>query len=140
MQIRSSLVVMLALCAAPALAQQNAVTLSYTCNLGGLPAQLTARVVAVGDAGIVSNGRDITGIIGTGDYNLQYQGQLVSATSRYVFSGENAFADFTELTTNERFHVQFIAQGDQLLLIANPEGPQPARYLCQATRPAVPAQ
>jgi len=91
-------------------------------------------VQAIDDAGRVVNSQGwITGVIGTGNYNLYYQGQLVSATARYVFTGENQFSDFTDLNTNARFRAQLIVQGQQLLLIANPETSQPARYVCQAS-------
>ncbi len=114
---------------------QQASTVSYVCNIEGAPAQLTAQVQAIDDAGRVVNSQGwITGVIGTGNYNLYYQGQLVSATARYVFTGENQFADFTDLNTNARFRAQLIVQGQQLLLIANPETSQPARYVCQASQ------
>lgn len=105
---------------------------SYVCDLGGASAQLTAQVESIGDAGIVQNSQGwISGVIGTGDSNLHYQGELVSATARYIFTGENQFADFTDMNTNERFHVQMIAQGPQLLLVIDPETPQPVQYMCQ---------
>lgn len=119
---------------AASVAQQTS-TVSYVCNIEGAPAQLTAQVQAIDDAGRVVNSQGwITGVIGTGNYNLYYQGQLVSATARYVFTGENQFADFTDLNTNARFRAQLIVQGQQLLLIANPETSQPARYVCQASQ------
>ncbi len=114
---------------------QQASTVSYVCNIEGAPAQLTAQVQAIDDAGRVVNSQGwITGVIGTGNYHLYYQGQLVSATARYVFTCENQFADFTDLNTNARFRAQLIVQGQQLLLIANPETSQPARYVCQASQ------
>jgi hypothetical protein len=123
-----------AMAAAPHAAAQ-ATVVNYICNLDGVQGQLTAQVEAVDDAGIVQNIRgDITGVIGTGNYNLRYAGQLVSPAARYSFTGENGFADFVDLTSNARFHVQFIVQGTQLMLVANPETQQPARYLCQQAR------
>lgn len=114
-----------------ALAQQVQ-TVNYTCNLGGVPAQLVAQVETIADTGVTYNDRGITGVIGTGNVKLRYAGQLVSSTARYTFTGEDGFADFVDMTTNDRFIVQFILQGNQLLLIANPHGPEPAQYLCQA--------
>ena len=105
---------------------------NYTCNLGGVPARLTTKVEVIGSNGIVTNPQGwIKGVIGTGDYTIYYEGQLVSQTANYVFTGENQYADFTDLNTNERFRVQVTAQGNQLLLVANPFGPGPTQYLCQ---------
>lgn len=124
----------LAVCPTPSSAQQIS-TVRYVCDLGGAPAQLTAQVETIGDAGIVQNSQgDITGVIGTGDVNYHYQGELTSATARYVFTGENQFADFTDLGTNERFHVQMISQGQALTMIINPETPQPVTYQCQQSQ------
>jgi PQQ-dependent catabolism-associated CXXCW motif protein len=71
------------------------------------------------------------GSIDSGVVNYHYQGSLVSATSRYSFTGTNAFADFVDLISNERFRAQMIVQGQQLLMIVNPHGPGPVQYLCQ---------
>lgn len=35
------------------------------------------------------------------------------------------------LAAGERFRVQFVVQGPQLLMIVNPFGPGPVQYLCQ---------
>ena len=118
--------------AAPLQAQQTTI-LSYTCDLGGAPAQLTAEVQAVTPAGVFmdpSSGQ-FGGAISTGEVNYYYQGSLVSATARYSFTGENGFADFVDLVNNERFRAQMIVQGSQLLMVVNPHGPGPVQYLCQ---------
>jgi hypothetical protein len=132
--IRTRALALAAIVIAPHATAQGTIV-NYICNLDGVQGQLTAQVEAINDTGIVQNSRgDITGVIGTGDYNLRYAGQLVSPVARYSFTGENGFADFVDLTSNARFHVQFIVQGPQLMLVANPEGPQPTRYLCQQVR------
>jgi hypothetical protein len=116
---------------------QGPVTVTYRCDIGGAPAQLTAQVQAVSPAGVFldSAGR-FGGSIATGEVNYHYQGTLISATGRYAFTGENQFADFVDLNTNDRFRVQMIAQGAMLLMIVNPQGPGPVQYLCQmAGRP-----
>ncbi|MEQ9316687.1 MAG: hypothetical protein RLN72_12610 [Henriciella sp.] len=125
---------LLAISALPAMAQ-TAGTLSYTCNLDGVAGQLVATYEVIGNSGITygPNG-GISGVIGTGDSTIYYQGQLTSPVASYVFTGENQFADFTDLQTQARFRVQFIQQGNQLLMIANPFGPGPTQYLCQANR------
>lgn len=117
---------------APAQAQQVTVV-TYVCNIEGAQAQLTAQVQAVSPAGVFMDGAGMfAGSIPTGEVNYYYQGTLVSATARYSFQGENQFADFVDLNTNDRFRVQFIVQGPQLLMIVNPQGPGPVQYLCQA--------
>lgn len=117
--------------ATPATAQ-NITTVSYVCDLGGAPAQLTAQIETINTAGAVTNSDGwITGVIGTGETMTYYQGELVSATARYVFTGENQYADFTDMNTNERFRVQMVAQGAYLTMVINPETPQPVTYQCQ---------
>jgi hypothetical protein len=117
--------------AVPGHAQQVSVV-TYLCNIEGAPAQLTAQVQAVNTAGVFMDGAGMfAGSIPTGEVTYYYQGMVVSATSRYSFQGENQFADFVDLNSNERFRVQFIVQGPQLLMIVNPFGPGPVQYLCQ---------
>ena len=115
----------------PAQARETTVV-RYDCNLDGAPAQLVAQVETVRPAGVFmgSDGR-FGGAIDSGEVNYYYQGTLSSASARYSFTGENQFADFVDMTNNERFRVQFVVQGQQLLLIANPHGPGPRQYLCQ---------
>lgn len=118
----------------PSFAQQIS-TVSYVCDLGGAPAQLTAQVETIADTGIVQNSQGwITGVIGMEGVNYRYQGELASATARYVFTGENQFADFTDMGTNERFHVKMITEGNILTMIINPETPQPVTYQCQQSQ------
>ena len=125
--------------ALPAQAQKVAVV-NYVCNLEGAQAQLTARVQAVTSAGVFLDPSGLfAGSISTGDVNLFYEGALTSATARYSFTGTNQFADFVDLIANERFRVQFIAQGTQLLMIVNPHGPGPVRYMCELRGSAAPS-
>src|SRR4029434_2024661 len=80
----------------------------WVCNLDGAPGQLTAQVEAISPAGIYMDASGLfAGSIPTDEVNLYYQGELVSATARYAFTGENAYADFTDLVNNERFRVQY---------------------------------
>lgn len=105
---------------------------AWTCNIEGAPAQLTAQVEAISPAGIyVDSSGLFTGSIPTEEVNYYYQGTLVSASARYSFTGENQFADFVDLQTNDRFRVQMIIQGQNLMMIVNPQGPQPVQYQCQ---------
>ena len=116
----------------PATAQSQG-TLSYTCDLDGVAGQLVAQYEVVGGSGITQGPTgDITGVIGTGDSTIYYQGQLTSPMASYTFTGENQFADFTDMASYAQFRVQMIAEGNQLTLIANPFGPGPTQYLCQA--------
>ena len=105
---------------------------AWICNIEGAPAQLTAQVEAISPAGVFMDpGGLFAGAIPTNEVNYYYQGTLVSASARYAFTGENQFADFVDLQSNERFIVQLIIQGQNLLMIVNPHGPQPVQYLCQ---------
>ena len=85
----------------------------YVCDIGGMQAQLTAQVEVIGTAGrVTGSDGSITGVIGTGEYTVYYQGQLVSSAASYSFTGENEFADFTELSTYERFRARMQVQGN----------------------------
>ncbi len=121
----------LILLATPVLAQQQG-SLSYACDIDGQPGQLIAQYEVIGSSGITSapNG-DITGVISTGDSTIYYQGQLTTPSARYSFTGENAYADFTDLSTYARFRVELVSEGDHLALVVNPFGDQPLRYFCQ---------
>ena len=118
--------------AVPVYAQQVS-TVVYVCNIEGVQGQLTAQVQAVNSAGVFMDGAGrFGGSVATGDVNYYYQGTLVTQTgARYSFTGENAFADFVDLNTNDRFRVQFNVQGQVLQMIINPQGRGPVQYFCQ---------
>ena len=123
-----------ALLASPLYAQEQGI-LSYACQIDGRNAVLMARYEIIGKSGITTahNG-DISGVIATGDSTIYYQGQLVTPSTRYRFTGENAFADFVDLDSNARFRVQLLTEGDHLELIVNPFDTHSKRYNCQRTR------
>jgi len=109
---------------------------TYDCDLQGVNGVLTLEVEAVGSSGIVfgpGSNPAITGVIGTGDFVYFTVGELVSPTTRYVFTGENDFADFTNMTVPERFRVQFALVPQGLTLIVNPFGPGPTQVSCVQT-------
>ncbi|MEM7234419.1 MAG: hypothetical protein AAF517_19730 [Planctomycetota bacterium] len=105
----------------------------YDCDLQGMNAELTLEIEAISQAGIVlgSGPRpQITGVIGTGTYIYYIAGEMVSPTTRYVFTGENDFAEFTNLTYPERFRVKFVPTQEGLTLIVNPFGQGPTYVRC----------
>ncbi|MEM7124330.1 MAG: hypothetical protein AAF563_23840 [Pseudomonadota bacterium] len=105
---------------------------SWICNIEGAPAELTAQVEAVNSAGVYMDPNGLfAGSVSLDQVIYYYQGSLVSQTGQYSFVGENEYADFTDLYTNQRFRVRMIVQGRELLMVVNPFGPQPAQYLCQ---------
>jgi hypothetical protein len=120
--------------AAPAQAQGSSV-FTWICNIEGAPAQLTAQVEAVNGAGVfVDPNGMFAGSVSLDEVTYYYEGTLVSASSRYTFVGENQFADFVDLQTNDRFRVQMIMQNQYLQMIVNPFGQQPAQYMCQMSQ------
>jgi len=56
---------------------------------------------------------------------------LTTPTARHIFTGESAFADFTDLNTNAHFRVQTHSNLDHLAVVANPFSNHSTRYLCQ---------
>ena len=125
-RFRGLLVAFLALSATPAAAQVSFV--EYQCDLGGAPAQLSAKVEQVQSGAVWRDGSTIMD-----GSDLYYEGQLVSASARYSFTGTNGFADFIDLNTNDRFRVQFILQGNYLQMIINPGQDNAVQYMCQKT-------
>ena len=94
---------------------------------------LTMDVEVIGSSGIVwgpGNRPDIRGVIGTGDYTIYTAGTLTSPTANYSFRGENAFADFTEASSFERFRVKWELTQTGLRMIVNPFGQGPVTYDC----------
>lgn len=93
---------------------------------------MTAQFEAINAAGVyVDPGGMFAGSVALNQVIYYYQGQLVSPTGQYSIVGENEYADFTDLYTNQRFRVQMIIQGRELLMVVNPFGPGPTRYYCQ---------
>jgi len=72
-------------------------------------------------------------VIGTGGTLYFTSGNLQSPTAAYVFTGDNQFADFTDLTNNARFRVEWIPQGQDLVVVVNPFGPGPTQFPCAQT-------
>ena len=122
-----------AICAVVPAQSGQVLTVSYVCMIEGVPAQLTAQVQAVNRAGLYVDGAGLfADSFATGEVSYYYAGTLVSETGgRYSFQGENQFADFVDLDTNNRFRVQFDPQGQTLQMIVNPQGPGPVQYFCQ---------
>lgn len=124
--------------ASSAQAQQQ--TLSFTCDLGGVPAQMTMQLEFVSNSGItVSPGANpaITGVIPMGDYTIYTAGVVQSPTAQYSFRGENQFADFVG-NTGERFLVQWIQDPGRggIWMIVNPmDSPERrGQHFCQQNR------
>lgn len=114
----------------------NMARFTYDCNLQGVIASMILDAEAVGSTGIVFGSGpnpDITGVIGTGNYTLYTSGEVVSNVARYIFTGENQFADFTNTATFERFRVKWVSQDDDLIMVVNPFGPGPVQHFCQFT-------
>jgi hypothetical protein len=114
----------------------NMARFTYDCDLQGVIGSMILDAEAVGSTGIVFGSGpnpDITGVIGTGNYTLYTSGEVVSNVARYIFTGENQFADFTNTATFERFRVQWVSQDDDLIMVVNPFGPGPAQHFCQFT-------
>ncbi|MBL4867319.1 MAG: hypothetical protein JKY67_13215 [Pseudomonadales bacterium] len=106
------------------------------CDLQGLIGKMVMDVEIISSSGITwgsGPNPSITGVIGTGEYTLYVTGSLQSSNAYYVFNGENQFADFTELNTNERFRVQWVQKTNGLDMIVNPFGQGPTQHFCEQT-------
>ena len=108
----------------------------FDCDLQGLTGEMVMDMEVVADTGITwgsGSNPDITGVIGTGDYIIYTQGEIRSPTSYYVFTGENNYADFTDMNTYERFRVEWVEDTDGLIMIVNPFGQAPTQHTCVLT-------
>ncbi len=114
----------LALAALPSTALAQQATLSYQCDLGGVPAQMVMAVQYQAAFDPLYNFEgNISGLFPAG-VTIYTAGEVASQTARYSFRGENQFADFTDLITGERFRVQWVldAQRNGVWMKVNPFG------------------
>lgn len=105
-------------------AEAQVVTLSYMCDLGGAPAQMLMAVEYQNAFNPLYNFKgNISGLFPAG-VTIYTAGEVASQTARYSFRGENDFADFTDLTSGERFRVQWVldAQRNGVWMKVNPFG------------------
>lgn len=112
------------------------VVLRMVCDLGGVDAAFVAEVEIIR----VVDGTWVRGVpvdrflsLDLGAHTLVYGGEVRSPVARYIFTGRDAYADFTDMTTYARFRVQFVWQGRDLLMIVNPfrEPAWQGRHLCR---------
>lgn len=108
----------------------------FDCDLNGAVGKMIMNVEAVANTGITwgsGTNPDITGVISTGDYTLYTEGEVRSDFAYYIFTGENSFADFTNMANSERFRVQWQEIDNGLLMVVNPFGPGPTQHVCTVT-------
>ena len=108
----------------------------FNCDLQGQVGVLTMDVEAISTTGVTwgpGPNPDITGVIGLGGVTYHTAGELRSSVAHYVFTGRDQFADFTESATFERFRVQWVPDGDDMIMIVNPFGPGPTQHVCTLT-------
>jgi hypothetical protein len=111
----------------------NLARFTFDCDLQGLNGELQLDVEAVNTTGIVYGpgpNPDISGVIGTGSVTYITAGSLRSATAQYVFTGDNQFADFTDVANSQRFRVQWVPNAQGLTMVINPFGPGPTQHTC----------
>ncbi|WP_084397476.1 hypothetical protein [Henriciella aquimarina] len=110
-------------------------TLHYSCDLDGVAGELTGEYEIIDATGAPHTpDAGLSELVGVGASRVFYNGQLSTPSGKYVFTGENQFAEFTDLATHERFIVRMIAEGPQLQLTANPNGAVQTHYLCQSSQ------
>lgn len=118
-------------------AGSNRARLEFEVDLQGVKGFMVMEAEVISEAGIVwgpGATPDITGVIGTGNYTIHTAGTLQSPNGRYVFTGQDNFADFTDLMTAQSFRVQWFQTATGLTMVVNPFGPGPVRYECMLTR------
>lgn len=111
----------------------NRAQLRFDVDLHGMKGVMTMRVEVAGVSGVVWGPGvrpDIKGVVGTGESTLLVEGELRSPAAHYVFSGRDQYADFTSMSSHERFRVRWIETPRGLRIIVNPFGPGPTQYDC----------
>ncbi|MEQ8558592.1 MAG: hypothetical protein RIB03_09780 [Henriciella sp.] len=121
----------LALFALPASAQQ-AGSIRYVCDMDGVQGDLTAHYEVVSPVApeLDAAAAVVSQVVGAGISSVFYSGELTSPLARYVFTGQNEVAEFTDLSTKERFLVEMHNEGETLRLTANPNAPDAEFFLC----------
>jgi hypothetical protein len=117
-------------------AGSNVARFTFDCDLQGLTGALTMDIEAINSAGAVfGSGPNpaITGVIAAGGVLYVTAGELRSATASYVFTGDNQFADFTDIATSQRVRVQFLPSNQGVTLVIDPFGPAPTQNSCVET-------
>ncbi len=110
--------------------------MSFICDLGGVPAEMTLVLEYVTSSGVTLGpgvNPDISGVIPTGDYTLYTAGEVRSPNAHYSFRGQGQYADFTNLWAHERFRVKFVTDSNGLWMIVNSHQPPEwqGRHFCQ---------
>ncbi len=119
-----------ALAATPAAAQDAMLT--FSCDLNGMAVPMAMAVQYVSDTGIAADPRgNISGVFPTGVI-VYTAGEVVGPQVRYVFSGQNDFADFTEYPSMNRFRVRWVLDSPRngVWMVVNPFGPGPSQHFC----------
>lgn len=117
--------------AAPATAQVSRHQL--TCDLGGQTAQMFVEIQVTTRAGIVQNYRGaITGVFDLGDVVVYSSGVVRTPTDEWVFTGENAYAEFYRATGGS-FLAEFQVRPPYLVIVIDPFGSRQS-VLCQEVR------
>ncbi|MGF1509488.1 MAG: hypothetical protein ACFB9M_08300 [Myxococcota bacterium] len=115
----------------------NLARFTFECELTqGVSGTLTMDVEAISVTGVTFGSGpnpDITGVIGTGEVTYVTAGDLVSPFARYIFTGRNEFADFSDTGSFERFRVRWLPFPDGLIMEINPFGPGPTQHVCIQT-------
>lgn len=114
-------------------AQTVQVNVGYRCDVAGAPGELLAGVELMSATRPPGGFRAtyVWGVILTPGSRVIYGGEMRTRVARYVFVGEGAYAEFTDLETGYSFIVEFVSAGDDLVLIVNPFGPQTYRIPCE---------
>ncbi len=113
----------------------NRAQFTFDCDLGGAVGQLTVNIEAINQAGSIwgsGPNPQIKAVVGLGSVLYVTSGELRSQVAAYSFTGENQYADFTDLQTYDRFRVRWILNGQTLVMVINPFGGA-TQHTCQQT-------
>lgn len=107
-------------------AGSNMAEFTFDCSLGSISGALTLQVEALEASGITwgtGPNPDITGVIGTGEYNYYTTGTLTLPDRVYSISGQNAFADLWSGISGDRLVVEWQLRDGGLTMIWDWFGP-----------------
>lgn len=109
----------------------------FAVDLNGVGAEMILEVEAINTSDVVwgpGPNPEITAVIANGAVTYFTSGAVKSPNASYVFTGENDFADFTNVTNKARFRVRWAKDAGELCMIVNPFGPGPAKHRCRLVR------
>jgi len=117
-RLAALLIAALAPCAAAAQTSQH----YLVCEGLGERGEMVVTVEAIGASGLLPRNSGAIDVIGLPGVNYFTEGEVRTATQTWVFSGQNNFADFQNVTRGGGFLVEWFVDRPYLIAMVDPYG------------------